>query len=958
MYGSKNMRVILSLVTALFLAIQINPIIGLSALANEDIINRADMNEKSEYNDYLLRNADKNFAKSEVVLNTENSDVQSNRTEQDGRFCNKLDKSNGTVTYEFDLPESGLYNISVTYYDLLNGESSVRLGFYFDGSAPYAELKNVSFSKIYTNEFDKIEKDEFGNEIRPTQIPKQRFNTEFAKSETGVYRLPYAVYLSEGKHTLTVKRVLGGILIPEVVLKAYEEPVAYDEYLSEYSDLSVNGTDKYRIEAENSFEVSASTLGATIDSTNAGMSPSSSTLRVVNSFGQNYWKSNGQWGSWIVPENFEEGLYKISFRAKQNGSVGITSYRTLYVNGTIPFREAENIGFEYNSKWQIKTFGDDNAYFVYLKPGDVITLEATVGEMSDSINKIYTVMDQLNEIYQSIIIVTGTNPDNERDYNIVNEIPTLLDDFKNVSSEINEIAGEIEAVMSKANSKVYSLRRFVTELNSYVDNYRIIVSKLDDFKDYIDSFAALTYDFNSIPLELDWIELSKNDAKESKANVSTMKALTFEIERFLYTFASEYNGEYSRKSKKAEEITVWCGLGRDQSQSVKSIIENDFIPQTGMAVNFKMTMTSLSEAILAGREPDVALSVAQDVPVDLALRGQALDLTPYLSNLSDEYMSQFNKSAWIPFQYNGGTYAVPITQDYYMMFYREDILSKLGIELPQTWSELYQVIRELQKNKFKVGIKESDSASAGISVSINVFDMFLYQNGGSYFNSDLTSTTFETPEGKEAFKSWVSLYRDYCLDKDFNLLTRFRSGEMPIILSGISFYNTVASTAQEISGRWGMTLIPGTPKDDGSIDRTEASIVTGTMILKGAQKRGVADKAFEFVKWWAGNDTQLKYINAMESIQGIAGRVPTANLVTFENLSWTDDEKTVLKKQREWVTAINQVPGIYIINRSLTNALRTSYASTSVDALRQLNIQNDIINDELIRKRAEFQENN
>lgn len=907
------------------------------------------------YNGYIGLYKEEKFATDSILLNAGSSNSVSSEVE--GKVCNLLDEKNSSVEYNFEVRETGLYNITVTYYDLLGGDNSIDLGFYFDGAVPYTELESVTFSKIYQNELETLETDEFGNQIRPSQVAKQRFNTETIESETGVSSLPYSVYLTAGAHSLTVKRVLGSIVISEILIGAAEKAVPYEEYISQYSLSDINGDEKYVIEAENTFEVNSSTLGATIDSTNAGMSPASSTERVVNGFGKDYWNSNGQWGSWRVPDSLEEGLYKISFRAKQTGAVGVTSYRRLYVNGKIPFAEAENIAFEYNSKWQIKTFGDSDAYYLYLKPGDVITLEATTGEMADIINSIYTVMDRLNEIYQSIIIITGTSPDPNRDYNIQAEIPTLLGDFDAMSGEISEIADAIEAIMKKPNTKVYSLRSFAAELKSYVDNYRIIVDELGSFKNHIDSLAAQTYDFNNLPLELDWIELSKKDAEKPAANVGAFRAFAFEIQKFLYTFTSEYRMT-PQTDTGLGEISVWCGLGRDQAQAVKSLIDNEFIPQTGISVNFRMTTAALAEAILAGREPDVSLSVTQDVPVDLALRGEALNLSPYLESLPEEYMSQFNESAWLPFRYDGGTYAVPITQDYYMMFYRRDILAKAGVKVPETWSELYDAIRELQKSNLKVGIRESDSANAGISMAINVFDMFLYQNGGRYFNDSLTATEFESPAGKSAFKQWVSLYRDYGLDSDFNPLTRFRSGEMPIILTGYSFYMTLEATAREISGRWDMALMPGTLSSDGKVDRTETSVVTGTMILKGAKRRGVADQAFEFVKWWAGHDMQLKYINAMESIQGIAGRLATANLKTFEELGWTQSEKAVLKEQRRWVTAVNQVPGMYIINRSLTNALRASYESSAVDPLRQLNIQNSVINGEISRKRLEFEKNN
>lgn len=929
----------------------------LTVTVGGSVIFAADDTSGSGYRNYIAEYKDESLASNEIILNYETLKA-GEIFEQDGKKCVKINSENNFAEFCFNVENDGLYNINVTYYDLLGDSLSLKLGFAFDGVTPYFELKNVSFSKVYVLESSEIEKDEFGNDVRPTLVEKQCFRSELVESETGMQSEPYAVYLAAGEHIMRVNSVLGDMLISEIKLSSYKKAVSYENYIQNYSSEDSQGNQSYKIEAENVFEVSSSTLAPTIESTDAGMSPVSATKKLVNGFGQTYWKSNGQWGSWIVPDEVEEGLYELSFRAKQNGSVGISSYRKLYINGEVPFSQAKNISFVYNSKWQIKTLGDDNPYCVYLKPGDVLTLEATTGEMADVINDIYATLDKLNEIYQSIIIVTGTSPDSERDYNIQREIPTLLDSLSDVRNDVKKITDSIAEIMGDTNSKVYFLKRFVTLIDSFLNNYRNIVPEISTFKEYIDSLASQTYDFNSSPLELDWIMLSKAQAKKPNANASFWKSAVLEIKRFLFTFSSNYSVANSTEGNGEKSVVVWCGLGRDQAQAVKSIIENKFVPQSGINIDFKMTATSLSEAILAGREPDVSLSVAQEVPVDLALRGQALDISPYLDKMSDEYMSQFNSSAFIPFEYKNGVYAMPISQDYYMMFYREDILNRLGIEVPQTWDDLYYVMRKLQKSNFKVGIKESDSAAAGVSNAISIFDMFLYQNGGKYFNDDLSMTNFESKEGKSAFKSVVSLYRDYGLDTDFNLLTRFRSGEMPIIITSSSFYQTVAATAQEIAGRWKMTVIPGTLKSDGSIDRTESSVVTGTVILKGAKRRNVADEAFKFVSWWAGSEAQFEYITAMEAIQGVAGRVATANKVTFERLGWTAEEAEVLKAQRNWVTAINQIPGTYIINRSLSNAIRTSYASTSIDPLRQLNIQNRIINDEISRKRAEFEEKN
>ena len=946
-------------ITALFViwALILQFTLNISAVNNQqkqEIINSVE-DSVSEYRDFLIANSGKNFSNKEIVLNFQDSQSVEKVKTVEEIVCNIIDDDNNEIVYNFIVEEAGLYNISVTYYDLLSSALSLKLGFYIDGISPYNELENVSLSKIYTNALDFIETDEVGNEIKPTQKAIQRFNKVWLESATGRYLEPYAIYLESGAHTLKVKKVLGNMLISEIKFSAHKKTLSYDEYLKNYSENSFEGKEQYIIQAENIFEISDSTIGPAINNTNAGMSPTSATRSLVNEFGGGYWTTNGQWGSWKVPDDISEGFYKLSFRVKQAGSVGVSSYRKLYINGEVPFEEAACIDFRYDTKWQVTTFGDEAPYMIYLKPGDIITLEATMGSMTEVISNIDNTLEKLNEIYQSIIIVTGTSPDTKRDYNLKTAIPGLLDNIAEASSNIDNIAKQISEIMGENNTKVFSLKRFSDTLKNYVSNYRIIVEELDDFKSLIDSFAAQTYDFNSSPLEIDWIMLSEIEGEIPKANVGFGKSLMFEIKRFLYSFSSDYSAISSPDKK---TVTVWCSLGRDQAQSVKSIIDNDFVSQKGINIDFKITSIGLPSAVLSGKEPDVSLSVEQDVPINMALRGQALDLTPYINKCSDDSLSEINESAWIPFQYEGGTYAIPITQDFYMMFYRSDILSKLSVQLPDTWDELYKVIRELSKYNFSVGIKESDSASAGVSSAIQIFDMFLYQNGGTYFNDTLTATAFETTEAKNAFKNWVALYRDYSLPTDFNLITRFRSGEMPIIITGYSFYLSVSAIAQEIGGKWGMTLIPGTLMPDGAINRTETSTVTGVMVLKAAEERGVAQEAFEFAKWWATSDVQLKYSTAMESIQGIAGRQISANSVAFEKLNWTDSEKKIISSQREWVTAVNQVPGSYIINRSLSNALRSSYESTAVDPLRQLNIQNELINTELVRKRSEFVESN
>lgn len=919
--------------------------------------------EEKDYKYFLDENEKTSFSNTEIVVGPSNltaSEVASELKTVENKEAYVMDRNNKYLEYTFEVKEAGLYNIFVNYCPVEDTGRTIQIGIMIDGVYQYKEIENVMLSRFWVDEQlesgEKYLKDPDGNQVRPVQVEDFHWDEAWIKSLTGLYNEPLAVSLSEGTHTIRIVRQLEAAAFSEITFKKYQTPVSYKDYSEKIADKAQHSNTVYKLEGEDAFEKNDNKIAATINEGNAGMSPASPTVNVVNSFGKDYWKEAGQWASWKVPDDFKAGKYVLRFRAKQNANVGVPTFRAVYINGVIPFKEASSIAFEYNNGWYMSTAGDKegNDFLFYLEPGDVITLEATTGDLAPALSEINQSINMLNEIYQSIIMVTGVNPDLERDYNIQREIPTLLDDLKAARTEISKIDKMVTEVLGDKNSKTYFFREFIADLDEMIENYRIIVEELTSFKSNIDSYIAQTFDIRSLALEIDYIQIASSDVKEPKAGVGFFKSLKFEFQRFVYSFADKYVEE-GDKGKKT--LTIWTTLGRDQAQAVKRLIDEDFSATHDYNIKFIISQTGLAEAILANKEPDVSLLVAQDLPINYAIRGQLLDLKPYVDQLSDEYMAQFHEAAWTPFKYDGGIYAVPTIQDFPMMYYRTDILNKLGLEVPETWDELYDVLRELQRNKFSIGIKEADSATAGVTSALGIFDMMMFQKGGSYFNEDLTQVNFECAEGKESFVELVKLYRDYGLDRDFDILTRFRSGEMPIIIGGTATYQSFAAIATEIQGRWAMTTVPGTRKEDGTIDYTAVSTSNGAIILKAAKERGVADEAFEFVKWWADAKTQEKYAYAMESIQGIAGRPSLANVVAFENVGWTDEEKAIFNKQRAYTKGIEQIPGNYIILRHFTNALRTSIDDYE-DPLRQLNIQCRFINEELIRKRAEFVDNN
>jgi ABC-type glycerol-3-phosphate transport system substrate-binding protein len=284
------------------------------------------------------------------------------------------------------------------------------------------------------------------------------------------------------------------------------------------------------------------------------------------------------------------------------------------------------------------------------------------------------------------------------------------------------------------------------------------------------------------------------------------------------------------------------------------------------------------------------------------------------------------------------------------MFVRTDIFESMGLEVPQTWDDMYDVAQVLQRYNMNLGSAAS-------------FQNLLYQNGGSYFNEDMTEVRFDDEVAVQALIQHAEFYTKYGFPVSFDFANRFRTGEMPIAIADYTAYTNLKYTAPEISGLWEMYPIPGTLKPDGSIDRTQMdNSGVGAIMLRDKERPNLNYQEeysveWTFIKWWSDSKTQTRYANDLEAALGISARRATANLKTLDNLGWTTKERAILLETFDWLEFIRIVPGNYYVNRGLTNSIRgvIDHGENAREILSEWTIK---INAEILRKRNEFNLNN
>lgn len=905
------------------------------------------------YSWYIKNNAEFSAAEETVTvdaLNGYTTDMNITEAEVDGKKLIVTGDS-GYIEWKFNVEKAGIYRISAVWANIGGKGLDIIRTVKLDGEIPFDAFNSVYFRRKWKNDGE-IYYDSSKNEYSQKQSEEACVQTSPFYSLRDYAAGGYCVALSAGTHTLRFESVQEPMAINSIVFSPAEQTKSYAEAEKENSNYTAVGADVAPIivEAENSRYTSKSSIRPVADRSSPAVTPYDTVIKKLNAIGGEQWTEAAQWIDWEL-EVETAGLYKVAFHAKQNFKSGFSSSRRLLIDGVAPFKEADNIEFPYNLNWQnIVLSNEDGDCLVYLSEGKhTLTLEVSVSdELAAVISTASDLQDRLIELYRRIIMVTGTAPDSLRDYNLFSTLSGSEETFKACLSELQLISDKLSE-LGYGGEETSSMDRLIIQIKDFLADDNCIPERIDTFNSNIMTFSSWITSAMSQPLLLDRIWLGSPETELPKAESGFFKKLFDEIYRLFLSFVNDYDVIASTGDSKNDEVTLWVGLGIDQSIVLKSLIDTGFTPQSNINVNIELVnMGVLLQAVAAGVGPDMAIFQGQDTPVEYAMRGAVYDLKNFKD--LDEVLDRFYPSAYESFKYEGGIYALPETQTLSMMFYRTDILEELGCAVPNTWNDLYSVLAKLQTNNLSLSLPSPFNGGSGQSGLNQIYMMLLYQNGGQLYKNNGKSAAINSEEAISAFTQWVNLYTKYKVPQTTNSLTRFRMGESPIVVEGYTFYNSLQLGAPEIEGKWSIAPIPATVKADGSLDRSQAGSVSSCIIFSNSNKK---EQAWEFIKWWTSADAQTDYGNEIEALQGPSARWSTANVEAFERLPWASRISNIIKEQWENVKGVPQVAGGYYTPRSIDNAIRSVVNEGENTRESILDFATDI-DEEITVKRKEF----
>lgn len=859
----------------------------------------------------------------------------------------------GSVSWTVNIPETGVYNIKMIYEALESNTNDVEFSLLIDGESPYATASRITLSKRWINESE-IKQDSRQNDIRPGQISTPCWQETPLEDIDGLFNEPLEFYMEAGEHTITFESEKAEFAVKSFTFYQYEAPAAYTAPSD--SDLTQAQGQKITLEGETAAYKSSRTLYPTADKSSyltSSANGSSPTKTRYNTIGSGSWTQSTQTVTWEFNVD-KAGYYKIGIRGRQDQMRGMYSNRRLYVNGEVPCLEANQIKFYYDTDWSIttpKSENGDDLYF-YLQAGtNTISLEAVPGEIGEIMGDLDELVYNINSYYRQIRQITGPDPDEYNNYMIDTAIPSIVPDFKEYAKTLRDKKAEIEKLSGSGGTEAETLEKMAIVLDKCIKKPDLIPEMMSQIKDNITSVSSFVNQYREQPLEVDMIEVATSDQDFTSCDKSFFGSLGFGFKGFIGSFFEDYNA-LSDEDESAMEC--WVMLGRDNAEALQQLISSEYNPTAKTKINLKLVQGGIVEATFAGKGPDLALFMGGDFPIQLAARGVLTDLTTFSD--FDEVKSRFADDATVLYQYNGGTYGLPCDQTFPMLFYRSDILSEYGIDPAtdlNTWDGLLNCLPTLQRNYLEVGLILPVMTSTGGTTQVsaitepgNTFAMLLLQQGLNYYNEEQTKTTFYTQEAVNAFDTWTKFYTTYSFQQTYDAFTRFRTGDMPVVIQNYTFYNQLSVAAPEIKGCWGFQPVPGTVQEDGTINHAANSNGSGAIIFtKAADQEG----AWDFIKWFTSTDAQVKYGNNIESILGTMGRYATANEEALQQLSWTTSEVNLLLDQLNSQVEIPIIPASYGVTRNVMNAFR-AVVNDYDNARDTLFWYNKDINDEITRK--------
>lgn len=888
--------------------------------------------------------------------------------------------------YKVTVDKEGLYYLSLDYISVGDSLSDYTVSMNVNGAQDFTEMDTIALPMIWTDveegyigsdEQKEFPLDSYGDEMAPSQERVQKWKNTYLYNNTYTSSTPLAFYLKKGENTISIENVSsGGLAIGKLIAEAAEnKTISYEEYAAQHSDAELVTEDENALQIDAIYYTQKNSTDAIYGT---------ATKTSLTRFNIDNEKLNTlEWGAAGIEVEYtfnvkKTGNYNIAFHYN-NGKKEFDTFETIKIDGEVPFAEMYNYTFPaVSSGYENITLADEdgNNYSFYLTEG---THTISIKQENSPIMQAYRyalLMEQhITDFELEIVKITGADVDTERNWKMTKYIPEVESYLDAYSTMIQHIRFLLQDYSDMGNSGAVlayldEAEQFIDDMKEYPDDIALHTEDLTGADNSVlVSLSNFTTELTSNDFTLDRIYVYGDEDQLEKANSSWASSLWTSIRTLANTFTSS---KYATGANDDGEdtLTIWVNRAITHVDLLQKMVDTEFVPyykeMTGKDIKVKVAampdVNKLTLAIAADETPDIALGLMSYVPFDLSSRGALYDMTEFDDFW--EIANRFPTGSFVSYVYNEGVYAIPETTDFNAVVYRKDIFKQLGLEVPNTWDELIEILPALQRygKNFYHNIA---AGGMGYKWFYQTAPMIL-QNGGSLYvqdDSGLVKTGVDSKDAVKGLQLLGDLFTKYSVETSVNtFFNSFRYSVLPIGIIGMEDYTLIKNGSQELDGKWALAPYIGTPETDEEgnavldkngeqiINRTFVANGTGGAIFKDSNKK---EMAWEFLKWWTSTDVQTEYTYTLRSTYGRTYFWLSANLDALENNPMDEADKRVVLEQINYVTDVTRTPGQYLLERTISNIWTTMVFDGTSAQVAVDEAKNDV-NKEIVRKMQEL----
>lgn len=821
----------------------------------------------------------------------------------------ELDQT-GTLT--LNVAKTAIYYISFDYLSYDDSILPIEMTMKVNGEYPFYEARRLTFESQWTNAEEKLY-DRYGNQVVSVPDKVMGWNNKYIMDASYRYSMPLGIELQAGKNTIEIGMSEGNVLLGNMYLNKEVDIMEYT------GSEKAEGDAIYTLQGEYPTYRNDSSVRALCEY-DVDITPYNVKNKELNTLDGQSFKDAGQ--TVTYEQNIEKaGYYNIALNYKQSDKSDFPVFVDVKVDGIINNTKFKDYPLSYGKGYRTTTLQDDDSEYlsVYLDEGvHTISFTISIDPIRHVMESVEAIMSEINNLSLEITKVAGTNKDKYRDLNIETYIPgvgqklydyadeleALVDSIKSYNKDVDQI-GAFSSI-DVASSQLRSLAKEPDKLPYRIAELSTSVSSVTRF------LANLLDALNKNQLYIDRIYLYQEEAKLPKS-IGFFKSAQMNVNRFFNSFTDQ---AYSVDNTDDSHLQVWVNRSRQYLEIMQKMIDEDFTKETGIKVDLSL-MPDQNKLVLAnasGDAPDIATGINYAIPFELGIRGAIKNLAEF--DDFSEIANRYTEGLLVPSTIGDGIYSLPETRNFWVMYYRKDVLDKLGLEVPETMEDVKNMLPELQMRGLNFYYP-----TAGM-VAMKTFHgttPLLFQNGASLYSEFAGDTTINSEEAVKGFTELTELFTIYNLPKDVpSFYQHFRNGDLPIGIADYSVYNLLINAAPEIANSWGIALVPGVEDENGDVNHYSSGGAESTVMFQSNEER--EGQAWEFMKWWSSAEVQAEFGQTLQITYGDEYIWNTANTEAFTSLAIRSEDKKVIIEQDEWILEAPRILGTYMLERELSNA--------------------------------------